>query len=325
MRIVIHAGLLAPPFRYGGVERFAIWLGRGLRDLGHDVIYLAAPGSRIDFAPLVPFDSARPIDAQLPPGTDIVHLSDPFWPRGTPACMTYHSTARAPVFHHPNTVFVSADQAARNGGSVFVWHGLDAADYPEPRLDTRRDRLTFLAKAAWRVKNVRGAIRTARRARLPIDILGGRRIEFVMGFRVTLDPNARFHGMVDDAGKARFLDASRGLVNPVRWHEPFGIAIIEAMLFGVPVFGTPYGSLPELVPDFAGHLATSAEDLAAAIVRGGYDPHRIHQYARERFGHRRMARDYLALYDRILAGETLHAGELRAPATRPRHLLPWTN
>jgi glycosyltransferase involved in cell wall biosynthesis len=325
MRIVIHAGLLAPPLRYGGAERFAIWIGRGLRDLGHDVIYLAAPESRIDFAPVIPFDPTRTIDAQLPPGTDIVHLNDPSWPRGTPACMTYHGTSRVPVVHHPNTVFVSADHASRNGGSVFVWHGIDPADYPEPHLDTRRDRLTFLAKAAWRVKNVRGAIRTARRAHLPIDILGGRRVELVMDIRVTLDLNARFHGMVDDACKARCLDVSRGMISPVRWHEPFGIAIVEAMYFGVPVFGTPYGSLPELIPDFAGHLAISAEELAAAITRGGYDPHRIHRYARERFDHRRMARDYVALYGRILAGETLHAGELHAPATRPRRLLPWAS
>ncbi|MCB6745861.1 glycosyltransferase, partial [Anaerostipes hadrus] len=86
--------------------------------------------------------------------------------------------------------------------------------------------------------NVRGAIRVARRAGRPLEVLGGYRLNLKMGFRLTLDPNARFHGMVDDAGKAAILGRAAGLLFPVRWHEPFGIAVIEAMYFGLPVFAT---------------------------------------------------------------------------------------
>jgi glycosyltransferase involved in cell wall biosynthesis len=326
MRIaVVYPGRL-PAVDYGGIERFVVWLGRGLRELGHEVAVLAAPGSHTDFAPVFPYDPAAPVEAQLPGGIDFVHLSLPGdWPRSVPACLTYHETSGERRSHHPNTVFVSAHQARANGGEVFVWHGLDPSNYPEPDLDAARTRLTFLGKAAWRVKNVRGAIAIARRAGLPVDVLGGSRLQFSMGFRLTLDWRARFHGMVDDAAKAKWLNRSRGLVNPVRWHEPFGVAIIEALYFGVPVFGTPYGSLRELVPPFAGHLATSAEELSEAILTRSYEPERIHGWAREQFHYLRMARDYIGIYEKILGGGQLHASPPQAPPTRPKDLLPWTD
>ena len=51
------------------------------------------------------------------------------------------------------------------------------------------------------------------------------------------------------------LNASRGLIFPVRWHEPFGLAVIESLYFGCPVFATPYGALPELVQEVLDKLA----------------------------------------------------------------------
>ena len=108
----------------------------------------------------------------------------------------------------------------------------------------------FFGKAAWRRKNVEVQFYVLKKAnRTPIDILGGTRLNFNMGFRFTTDLHARFHGMVDDDFKNRVMSSSRGLVFPVRWNDPCPNAVIESLFAGCPVFGTPYGSLPELVPE----------------------------------------------------------------------------
>ena len=79
---------------------------------------------------------------------------------------------------------------------------------------------------------------------------------------VTPDLNVRFHGMVGNDEKGRVANSSRGLVFPVLWDEPFGLAVVEAMYFGAPVFGATRGSLPELVIPDAGVLSESPEELA---------------------------------------------------------------
>ena len=71
--------------------------------------------------------------------------------------------------------------------------------------------------------------------------------------------------MVGGTQKTGLLNASRGLIFPVRWHEPFGLAVIESLYFGCPVFSTPYGALPELVPVHCGVLSDQASVLAEAV------------------------------------------------------------
>ncbi|MCS6764877.1 MAG: glycosyltransferase [Candidatus Protistobacter heckmanni] len=190
-----------------------------------------------------PWDRNAPLRAQIPAGTDIVHCqSGQPEDLGLPDCQTIHGNTREARRFHPNSIFVSADHARNHG----------ARGYAQPDFEARGGPFVFLAKAAWKVKNVRGAIRTARLAGAPLEVLGGHRLNFKMGLRLTLDPNAHFHGMVGDAEKNRWLRGVRGLLFPVRWPEPFGIAVIESLYFGVPVFSTPYGSLPELVGAEAG-------------------------------------------------------------------------
>ena len=324
MHVCIVINSVVPAPQYGGTERVVVWLARALGQLGHRVTCLARPGSRCAEAQMRALDPALPIDAQIPADVDIVHLhSEGLAPRSFPFCQTVHGNVRHPRRFHPNVIFVSAKHASNHGGAAFVHNGLDPADYGSPELEQSGRNLVFLAKAAWRVKNVRGAIRVARKAGLPLDVLGGQRLNFKMGFRLTLDPNARFHGMVGGEKKNALLRQARGLVFPVRWEEPFGLAVIEALYFGVPTFATPYGSLPELVPAEAGFLSNSESALAEAAAHRVYDRRAIHEWWRGHFTHVQMAKKYVEVYERILGGETLHPAEICAPAVRTPNLLAW--
>lgn len=336
MHAVIVNRAPIPVFAYGGTER-VIWdLGRALVALGHTVTYLVPKGSSCDFAQVVALEEgsgsqslAAQID-RIQPAVDVVHVQ--FVPEAAfinadshPYVMTQHGNPEVGEQLPLNTVFVSRNHAQRHQSEHFVHNGLDWSAYGDPQLDAPRDGFHFLGKAAWRVKNVQGAIRTARLARQQLHVLGGDRFNFRRGVRLTWSPQVHFYGMVGGSQKLQALARSRGLIFPVRWHEPFGLAVIESLYFGCPVFATPYGALPELVPPNCGALHTSAKLLARAVTEAlehPFDARACHDQAL-RFNAQKMALDYLKYYKAVQTMKPLHE--------QPPHMgadcknLPWTN
>ena len=128
--------------------------------------------------------------------------------------------------------------------------------------------------------------------------------------------------MVGGAEKFTALNQSKGLIFPVRWYEPFGLAIIESLYFGCPVFATPYGSLPELIGPDVGYLSNSRSDLARAVKTMQFDARRCHDYVRDTYNSAVMAEAYVKIYERVLNGEKLnpHRPEL---IDREVNKLPW--
>jgi hypothetical protein len=95
----------------------------------------------------------------------------------------------------------------------------------------------------------------------------------------------------------------------VLWHEPFGLAVIESLYFGCPVFATPYGALPELVPQGCGVLSASrTANLPKRCGNPRFDAQACHRHAVAHFSAGAMAQGYLEKYARILDGEVLNAG-----------------
>ncbi len=311
MHIAITYDSPIPAHGYGGTERIAWWLGRHLNRLGHRVTYVVPPGSTCDFAQVVIYDRDRPIESRIPADVDFIHDFGPLTrPVGYPSLTTFHGNGHPGLRLPRNTVFLCRNHAERHGGSVFVYNGIDPDDYGPVDWSASRDHLLFLAMAAWKVKNVRGSIRIARRARQRLAVVGGSRVNVRMGVRVTLDPRVRFHGVIGGDRKHRIINRSSALLFPVRWHEPFGIAMVEALYFGCPVYGTTYGSLPEIVTPDVGFLADTESILADELRDiGRFDRRRCHQYAVDNFSAALMTQRYLALYERVLNGESLHEAE----------------
>ena len=328
MKILIaHSGRI-PATYYGGTERVVWSLGKALRELGHEPMFLLPPGSSCLFAPVLHLDPHRPLADQIPPDADLAHFHYPapeMEQAPLPTVFTIHGNVNDGGLLPRNAIFVSRDHAMRHGAEAYVHNGLDWSVYPPPRLNGPRIWYHFLGKAAWRVKNVRGAIDLVRR--LPgekLCVLGGNRLNISMGFRFTLTRRASFFGKVDDATKGRLLDNSKGLIFPVRWHEPFGLAIIESLYYGCPVFGTPYGSLPELVGPDLGYLSASLSELSRAAAQAGqYSPRVCHEYACERFNARVMAAAYLKYYEKALAGLPLNPSPPSPSPPISSGFLPW--
>jgi glycosyltransferase involved in cell wall biosynthesis len=114
-------------------------------------------------------------------------------------------------------------------------------------------------------------------------------------------PLIEFVGEIGEAEKADALGQAQALLFPIDWPEPFGLAMIEAMACGTPVIAFRQGSVPEVVDEgITGYIVASIEAAVAAVRRvPALDRRQVRRRFEERFGAERMARDYLALYERL--------------------------
>jgi glycosyltransferase involved in cell wall biosynthesis len=78
----------------------------------------------------------------------------------------------------------------------------------------------------------------------------------------------RFVGEVGGAARRSLFARARGLLMPIRWDEPFGMVMVEALACGTPVIAFPEGAARELVVDgTTGFLVDDERAMADAIGR----------------------------------------------------------
>jgi len=326
LHILIICNSLLPVSKYGGTQRVVWSLGKELAGMGHRITFLASAGSVSDFAQVKVLDNSLPLSGQIPYDVDLVHsFNNTLEDLPKPFIYTQEGNTTTDRDLHINTCFVSRNHASRYGSEMYVYNGMGLEEYGKPRFDVERKYLHFLGKAAWKVKNVKDCISMAREARMPLRVLGGNRVNLKMGIRITLDFNVHFEGMVGGTYKNQLINGSKALLFPVLWNEPFGIALTESLYFGCPVFGTPYGSLPEIVTSEFGFLSSSRSELIRALENAeSFDRKKCHEYVCDNFSAKKMTMDYLPLYEKILNGESLNPKPPRPIETEQPKLLAFT-
>ena len=126
---------------------------------------------------------------------------------------------------------------------------------------------------------------------------------FDKNVRPYLNDDIRYLGEVGHEEKLELLANARGLIFPIRWNEPFGMVMIEAMACGTPVLAFPEGAAPEVVDDGrTGFLCADEAEMISAV-------HRIDEIDRTDcraavegyFSAERMVAEHVELFDDILA------------------------
>jgi glycosyltransferase involved in cell wall biosynthesis len=107
---------------------------------------------------------------------------------------------------------------------------------------------------------------------------------------------------VEGEQKQQLLANARAMIFPIQWEEPFGIAMVEAMVSGTPVIAMSRGAASEIVePGVTGWLATDVDGMVEAYSRlGEIDLERCVKRSGERFGPSQMADGYESVYERAI-------------------------
>lgn len=111
-----------------------------------------------------------------------------------------------------------------------------------------------------------------------------------------------FIGEADPRKRDELLGNAYALLHPIRFAEPFGLSVAEAMLCGTPVIAFNKGSMPELILDNkTGFLTNSIEEAVEKVT----DVTHIrrddcHRWAKSQFSREKMVEDYFKIYNQIL-------------------------
>lgn len=323
--LIVHRGII-PVVDYGGTER-VIWdLGHALAQLGHRIIYLVKPGSFCDFGKIIAINDNVTLESQIPNDVDLVHFHCGFdLSKVTkPYVFTMHGNSYFPTKMVKNSIFVSKNHAKRYQSQCYVSNGLNWDNYSNFTQNAKKKHFHFLGKANWKVKNVRGAIEIIRKTKKEkLKILGGSR-NIKHGLLNNIHHRISFEGYVGGVDKDQFLNHSKGLIFPVRWHEPFGLAIIESLYYGGAIFGTNYGSLPEIVTPEVGFLSNNVNDISKILENDFlFSSKKCHDYAVDNFNHKIMANKYLSYYEQVLNGISLNEKSPILISNNDSKLLPW--
>jgi glycosyltransferase involved in cell wall biosynthesis len=215
----------------------------------------------------------------------------------------------AAVDHRVHLVAISHAQQALVAGVDWrrvVYNAVDPADYrPVTRVEDKHDYVLQLARISP-AKGQHLAIEIAHRLGVHLVLAGKidndscayfeREIKPHLGDRVT------WHENVIGEEKQQLLAHARAMLFPIQWEEPFGIAMVEAMVSGTPVLALARGAAVELVePGITGWLAHDIDGLVEAYGRiGEIDLERCVARASERFGPRQMGDGYQSVYERAI-------------------------
>ena len=348
--MIVSPWFPVPPIGYGGIEIVAFNLSRELSRRGHKVTVVGQEGSRGPFEVAAVAPAAWTSDLgmkdhiarevlflrrahELIQGRafDIIHDHSGFAgilidavAAHPPAVATLHGDLLeaecdflSEVDHDVALVGISRSQIAKCQTvrwSGMVYNAVDPAEYtPITRHEDKQDYIVQLA----RINPDKGqhlAIEVARRIGVRLELAGkvdpGAEEYFDTEIQPHIGDEVNWRENVHGEEKARLLAGARAMVFPIQWDEPFGVAMVEAMVSGTPVLAIPRGAAAEIVePGVTGWLADDIDGLVQAYASiGEIDLLRCVERAVERFGLEQMGDGYLAVY------EAARRGQLRKPA-----------
>jgi glycosyltransferase involved in cell wall biosynthesis len=117
-------------------------------------------------------------------------------------------------------------------------------------------------------------------------------------------PQISWIGSVGGNTKRDLVAGALALLMPIRWQEPFGMAVIEALASGTPVVAMRRGAMPVLIEHgYNGFLADDEREFEECLRRvkdGEIKPENCRQSVAGRFSAAMMAKRYVQLYREII-------------------------
>jgi glycosyltransferase involved in cell wall biosynthesis len=346
-----------PPSGYGGIELICAALVDALCTRGHDVTVFGAglrTGTAARFVSTVGEPQFGRLGEAMPDALhaarvsrlladaqfDVIHdhsLSGPLTAghRNAPTVVTVHGPAEgelgdyyAALGEHIHPVAISDSQRRQRPElrwAATIHNAIDPAQFVAMR--NADGPVLWLARFSPD-KGPDLAIKACREAGLPLVLAGKcnesseqRYLDEVIRPMLGEDVELVVNG--DRPTTNRLLTEARCLIMPIRWHEPFGMVMIEAMASGTPVVALRRGSVAEIIRHgTTGWICDDPAELPKALGRvNELDPDECVAHARSAFGAQRMARRYERVYRQAIVNARPRRGARRQTALVPTRVL----
>lgn len=325
-----------PPRDYGGIELVVANLTEGLLDRGHDVTLFASGGSRTKGRLVSPMPEAPGLELRTPTWEEPYHALSSYLEAGEfevvhdhtwfgpalgamlggvpPVVHTLHgawndlSRSYYSLLHRRiHLVAISEAQRKQNDDLVYaavIHHGIDLDAYPLAR--EKDEFLLFLGRCDPE-KGPDLAVEVAKRAGMHLKMVMKRSEPVERDYwDQVVAPRLRGDEEVLDPPshevKVDLLGRAKATLFPIRWHEPFGLVMVESMACGTPVLAHPMGAAAEVIVDgVTGWLCETGEEMVEAIGRvDQLSPAACRRHVIEGFSVRLMVERYEALMERVV-------------------------
>jgi glycosyltransferase involved in cell wall biosynthesis len=334
--------ITVPPSGYGGIEAVVALLCDELVARGHDVTLFAAPGSRSRARVRAPLEAAqrRPmgmalhesdhvagaldeIDRAAERGSpfDVIHDHSGFTALAmagrvrTPVVHTVHGPLTGGMAgfyerhgHKARLVAINPVQFSLAGGrarpAAVIPNPIAVNDWP---LRIQKEQFLLWVGRMDPTKGAHRAIAVARASGRRLVLAGPVQPGQGDYFHDEVEPHidgrqVAFLGEVGGACRKELFARASAFLMPIRWPEPFGMVMIEALACGTPVLAFPEGAASDIVIDGVnGFHVDDERDMGNALARlHTIDPRRCRQTVASRYGIARIARLYEAVYESAL-------------------------
>lgn len=322
-----------PPLKYGPWEQVTSNIAEGLVEKGWDVS-LFATGNSVTRGKLLSV-CERPCaeDSNMDPKVaecmhisnlmerandfDVIHNNFDFLPLSysrlisTPMLTTIHgfsSSKIIPVYKKYNGTshYVSISNSDRNAELDYiatVYNGINIDEFVFSR--EPEDYLLFFGRI-HPDKGTYEAIEIAKKAKRKLIISGI--IQDQDYFDAKVEPffnndDIVFVGNSGPEDRLKLLSRACALLHPIKFREPFGLSVVEAMACGTPVIAFNLGSMPELIlHEKTGFLVSDVNEATEAVGSiGSINRKKCTEWASSMFSRQKMVESYVKVYKKILS------------------------
>lgn len=332
-----------PPEKYGGAEGVIYNLSNGLVKRGHKVTLFATGDSksRAHLKSVYPRALYRDKISWDDPGLQLLNLSSAYQLADqfdilhghistdyyglyfaklvkTPSVFTLHNAFPKPgtkyahylYKHFGHLNYISVSDAFQKNFSVIkyldrVYNGIDIDRFKF--FDKPSNYLFWIGRFADG-KGTREAILVAKKLRMKLYLAGKMDHvdqKYIDQVKPLIDGKQIIYvGELNEREKIRYYQKALALLVPIKWEEPFGLVMPEAMSCGTPVVAFRRGSAPEIVKQgYSGFLVPpgNVDAMAKAVLRIDQIKRKnCRQWVEDKFSIEKMVDGYEDVYQKIL-------------------------
>jgi UDP-glucose:tetrahydrobiopterin glucosyltransferase len=263
---------------------------------------------------------------------DLIHAHAFDWPAfacsalvsNRPVVHTIHLPAVSPEINealralhrqeHPLTLITVSHACARTYADYtpfdhVIYNGLDLDAFPFAPNVAADAPLLFAGRIAPE-KGVEEAIEIAERANVRLLIAGGiydrgYYEQRIMPRLQQAQERVSYLGQLEHADLWKLMGQACGLLFPIKWEEPFGLAAAEAMATGTPVIAFRRGAAAEIIRHAETGFLVEPDDCtqAAALVDKLPDLSRARcrTHVEQHFSFEHMIDEYERVYERLIS------------------------